>query len=115
MDFQRYFWDAACRIDPGSKLLNEGIHLPICNQDKLVALFQHADLVDVTSIALDIETLFDNFDDYWNLFLDGQGPDPGYLASLTKELRDELEVETQKELAKEKDGSIRLNARACAI
>ncbi|MBD0286253.1 MAG: SAM-dependent methyltransferase, partial [Flavisolibacter sp.] len=48
-------------------------------------------------------------------FLGGQGPAPGYLASLPEQLQQELKAKVQKKLPFEKDGSIRLLARAIAV
>jgi hypothetical protein len=64
---------------------------------------------------LDITTHFKDFDDYWNPFLGGQGPAPGYLASLSKQGQDKLKKEIYNKLPIEPDGSIKLMGRAIVI
>jgi len=115
MDFLRYFWDSACQIDPETYKLDEGIRFPICNPDNLTDAFRQAGLIDLEATYLYIDTIFRNFDDYWNPFLGGQGPAPSYLASLTEELKEELKINIINKLPFESDGSIRLLGRAIAI
>ncbi|MEN8192035.1 MAG: class I SAM-dependent methyltransferase [Bacteroidota bacterium] len=115
MDYLRYFWDAAYQIDSKSRELDEGIRFPICNSDNLKNTFQQAGLSDIESTFLDIDTIFKSFEDFWNPFLGGQGPAPSFLASLTKELQEELKVNIRNILPVESDGSIRLLGRAIAI
>ena len=40
--------------------------------------------------AIEIPTVFTDFDDYWNPFLGGQGPAPTYVASLPEDRREAL-------------------------
>lgn len=115
MDFLRFFWNAAYQIDPKSRELDEGLRFPICNSENLIKAFKNANLKDVESSVLDIETNFKNFDDYWNPFLGGQGPAPGYLASLDSELQIVLKHNLKKRLKFESNGSIKLIGRAIAI
>ena len=60
-------------IDPQSHHLDEGVRFPICNSDNLKKAFIKAGLTDVTVTTLDIVTVFNDFEDYWNSFLGGQG------------------------------------------
>jgi SAM-dependent methyltransferase len=115
MDLLRYFWDAAISIDPTSRGLDEGVRFPICNPDKLKNAFQQVGLSEVQVTKLDITTHFKNFADYWNPFLGGQGPAPGYLASLDENLKEELRKKIYNSLPVEPDGSITLLGRAIAI
>jgi SAM-dependent methyltransferase len=115
MDFLRYFWNAAYQIDPNSKNLDEGIRFPICNSNILINAFQEAGLVEIKSSVLDIDTVFKNFEDYWNPFLGGQGPAPSYLDSLSAELQQELKNKLRERLHCEQDDSIKLLGRAIAI
>src|ERR1043166_5389025 len=73
MQFLRYFWDAAIALDPQAAELDEGPRFPICNPTALQDLFHNAGLNQVETRAIDIETHFKDFDDYWNPFLGGQG------------------------------------------
>ena len=115
MEFLRYFWDAAIQIDPSSRGLDEGIRFPVCNPENLSREFLKAGITNVETSFLDIETVFENFDDYWDPFLGGQGPAPGYLVSLSKELQNELKDKITKRMKFESDGSIKLTARAFAV
>ncbi|MCE4563246.1 class I SAM-dependent methyltransferase [Maribellus sp. CM-23] len=115
MDFLRHFWDAAYQIDPKSKTIDEGIRFPICSSNNLIHAFQKAGFAEIESSYLCIDTLFINFEDYWNPFLGGQGPAPGYLLSLSKELQEDIKNNIQERLNCEPDGSIKLLGRAIAI
>jgi len=115
IDFLRYFWDAAVSIDAHSNRLDEGVRFPICNLGYLKEAFQNAGMYEIAVTKLDIITVFKDFDDYWNPFLGGQGPAPGYLASLSGELKEELKINIKKKMPIESDGSISLLARALAI
>lgn len=115
MDFLRIFWDTANQIDPKSRELDEGLRFPICTSENLIEAFEKARLKEVESVKLDINTVFKNFDDYWNPFLGGQGPAPSYLASLNNELQNKLKNKIKERLQIEAEGSIKLLARALAI
>jgi SAM-dependent methyltransferase len=115
MEFLRYFWDSAYQIDPESEHLDEGKRFSICNEINLAASFKNAGLVNIETTKLDIETVFMNFDDFWNPFLGGQGPAPSYLASLNKQKQQTLKNIIHQKLPFESDGSIKLLGRAIAV
>lgn len=77
MEIMRRFWDAAKALDPGAAALDEGTRFPICAPAPLAALFRDAGLADVATLAIDVPTVFRDYDDYWSPFLGGQGPAPG--------------------------------------
>ncbi len=114
MELLRYFWDSASDLDPEAGKLDEG-RFPVCQPGPLKELFEVCGLVDVEVQALDISTVFKNFDDYWTPFLGGQGPAPAYAMSLTEEKRTALRESLHKRLPIEQDGSIKLIARAWAV
>ena len=115
MELMRYFWDAAIKLDPAVSSLDEGLRFPLCQPPALVSLFTDAGLRDVESRAIDVATTFRNFDDYWNPFLGGQGPAPGYAMSLSEERRNVLRDQIRPVLPIASDGSIPLIARAWAV
>lgn len=115
MEFLRSFWDAAQIIDPTSKDLDEGIRFPICDSKNLTKEFRDAGITEVESSFLDIETLFKDFEDYWNPFFGGQGPAPGFLQSLSKKSQARLKDIIYERMNFEPNGSIRLIARAIVI
>ncbi len=114
MQMMRLFWDAACTLDPPAKELDEGTRFPLCQPDPLRQLFEQAGLREVQVQPLEVATVFRDFDDYWNPFLGGQGPAPGYAMSLLPERRDCLRNLLRSRLPVESDGSIALTARAWA-
>ena len=114
MQLIRHFWEAAVVLDPGAAALEQGGRFPIAARDPLAAAFSTAGLEAVEARAIDIPTVFSDFDDYWRPFLGGTGPAPAYLASLAGPARDDLRDRLRASLPTEPDGSIRLSARAWA-
>lgn len=114
MQLLRAFWDAAVSVDAAAARLDEGARFPICAPDALEALFVSAGLEDVEVAQIEAPTLFRDFEDLWLPFLGGQGPAPGYVASLTDLARDQLCNTLRRRLPVEPDGSIALVARAWA-
>ena len=115
MQMMRRFWDAAVALHPAAGDLDEGRRFPICRPEALRALAEAADLERIESRAIDVPTVFRDFDDYWTPFLGGQAPAPGYVASLDEERRVALRERIRATLPTEPDGSIRLIARAWAV
>ncbi len=114
MQLMRRFWDAAAGLDPAARELDEGRRFPICRPEALERLFTEAGLEDVSVRAVDVPTLFRDFDDYWFPFLGGQGPAPAYAMSLTEARRGDLRERIRASLPPSGDGSIRFTARAWA-
>ena len=115
MELMRYFWDAAAALDPQAAELDEGRRFPICRPDALAGLFGEAGLREVETKAIDVATVFRDFDDYWTPFLGAQGPAPGYAMSLDEEGRGALRDAIRAALPVSGDGSIPLVARAWAV
>ena len=115
MELMRYFWDAAAALDPSAAEMDEGKRFPICEPEALQNLFEVAGLADVETRAIDVPTVFRNFDDYWSPFLGGQGPAPGYCTSLSEETQASLRERLRAALPTRPDGSIHLVARAWAV
>ena len=115
MQLMRYFWNAAVKLDPAALNLDEGRRFPICNPEALTQLFRNANLSDIEVRAIDISTVFCDFDDYWTPFLGGQGPAPSYAKSLSEDQRIALREAIRANLPIAADGSIHLVARAWAV
>jgi SAM-dependent methyltransferase len=115
MQLMRRFWDAAAELDPAAGALDEGQRMAGCNPADLEALFAGAGLGSVETRAIDVPTVFRDFDDYWSPFEGGQGPAPGYCVSLPGARRAALRERLRETLPAEPDGSIRLIARAFAV
>lgn len=114
MEMMRLFW-AAAREVVGGAVPDEAARFPICAPEPLAHAWRDAGLLDVEVQAIDIETNFRDFDDYWTPFNGGQGPAPSYLAALDgttqAAIRDRL-LATVPQVA---GGSISLRARAWAV
>jgi hypothetical protein len=115
MELMRRFWDAAIALDPRAHEYDEGRRFQICRPEPLRALFQEAGLSEVETRAIDVPTIFRDFDDYWTPFLGGQAPAPAYCMSLDEEHRAALRERLRGSLPTEPDSSIRLIARAWAV
>ncbi len=115
MQMLRLFWDAAVALDPKAEPLDEK-HMPLCRAGELAGLFRTAGLVDVQEKALEIKLHFASFDDYWNPFLEGQGPAGSYVSKLPERqraaLRDRLKSLTLARL--DAGGGFELGARVWA-
>ena len=116
MELMRRFWDAAVAFDAAARELDEGRRFAaVCRPDALADLFRGAGLRGVETRAVDVPTVFRDFDDYWTPFLGGQGPAPGYAATLSPERRTALRERIRAGLPVAADGSIPLTARAWAV
>ena len=115
MELMRYFWDAAVALDPAAHDLDEGRRFPMCQPAPFTELFAQAGMRDTEVRAIDVPTVFRDFDDYWSPFLSGQAPAPGYAMSLSEERRAALRDRIRSRLPIESDGAIRLVARAWAV
>lgn len=114
MELMRHFWDAAAALDPHARDLDEGRRFPVCRPQPLCGLLEAAGLGDVEVRAIDVPTVFRDFDDYWTPFLSGQAPAPGYCMSLKDDARAALRERLRLSLPIRPDGSIHLVARAWA-
>ena len=115
MQMMRHFWDAAGALDPKARELDEGRRFPLCRPEPLADLFLTAGLEKVEVRAIDVPTVFRDFDDYWSPFLGGQAPAPGYPMSLSQERRAALRERIRTGLPTNPEGEHHLIARAWAV
>jgi SAM-dependent methyltransferase len=115
MQMMRHFWDAALEVSPGDAALDQAERFPICRPEPLAMLFQQAGLRSVAVRAIEIPTIFRDFDDYWLPFLGRQGAAPTYLAALDDERRERISELLRRRLAPCADGTIALTAQAWAV
>ena len=115
MSMMQHFWDAAAALDPAAAALAESLRFDMCRPGALTTLWTAASLQDVTTRRIEIDTVFRDFDDYWQPFLGGQGPAPGYVASLSAGARAALRDHLRAALPTDADGTIPLTAAAWAI
>lgn len=115
MQLMRHFWDAAVESDPSARELDEGVRFKLCAPGPLEDLFRGAGLEHVQVRAIDVPTVFNDFDDYWSPFLGGQGPAPSYAMSLSEGRRAILRDALKTRMPARADGSIHLSARAWGV
>jgi SAM-dependent methyltransferase len=115
MQMIRHFWDAAIAANPGDAKLDQADRFPICQPEPLRALFEGAGLRSVLVRAIEIPTVFQDFDDYWTPFLGRQGSAPTYLASVSDDARERIRANLQARLAPARGERIELTARAWAV
>ena len=115
MQMMRHFWDVAVQINPHDAKLDQAERFPICQPEPLETLFHQVGLSSVSVRAIDVATIFRDFDDYWTPFLGKQGAAPTYLAGLDTGTRNRIRDTLKARLAVAGDGSIALTARAWAV
>jgi trans-aconitate methyltransferase len=114
MEFLEHFWREAVALDPDAASLSEGVRFAGWNEAALAALFREAGLLRVSTRAIDVQTHFAHFDDYWLPLLGRTGPAPSYVGSLPPERREALRERLLQRLPRQSDGRICLAARAWA-
>ena len=100
MQMLRFFWDAAIVLDPSTEQIDEK-HMPLCRAGELSQLFQEVGLAEVQEQPLEITLNFSSFEDYWNPFLEGQGPAGAYVARLSEVKKSALRKRLSVQLLKE--------------
>ena len=115
MQLIQYFWNAAVALDPSAQALDEARRFPLCDRERLLALFRDCGFDRAKCHVLDVPTVFKDFDDYWSPFLGGQGPAPTYCSTLSDDRQAKLHECLRATLPIEPDGSIRVMARAFAV
>jgi SAM-dependent methyltransferase len=115
MQLIRRFWDAAIALDPAATTLDEAVRFPLCRPEALEAAFVAAGFDEVVVSAIEVATVFRDFEDYWSPFLSGVAPAPSYAMSLEDAARERLRNWLDWTLPREPDGSIDLIARAWAV
>lgn len=115
MGMMRAFWQAAAALDPAAADLTEDRRFPFCTREGLRELVAAAGFPAPEITALEVPTVFRNFNDYWQPFTLGAGPAPGYCTSLAPEARERLKQRLDEALPRHPDGSIALTARAWAV
>jgi SAM-dependent methyltransferase len=115
MDFLQIFWNAATELRREASALDEARRFSKFSSEALAEAFTEAGFHQVTTAPIDIDTHFADFDDYWEPFVGGQGPAPGYVTSLSGTEREALRRLIHKRLPVQNDGSIPLSARALGV
>lgn len=115
MQMMRYFWDAAVKLDNNAREHDSGVRFPICQEGQLETIVREVGLKQVEATAIEINTVFQNFDDYWQPFLGKVGSPSSYVTGMNPVDRQKLEDKLRESLPINDDGSISLTARAWAV
>jgi ubiquinone/menaquinone biosynthesis C-methylase UbiE len=115
LEFLRAFWTVAAELDNEAKNLTEDKRFPFCTAEALVDLARRAELSSIEFSAIEVPTLFRDFDDFWQPFTLGAGPAPGYCLGLSDEARQRLRQRLHDGLPRRSDGAIAMKARAWAV
>jgi ubiquinone/menaquinone biosynthesis C-methylase UbiE len=115
VEFMQFFWNAAASLDAGAVELTEDRRFPFCTPDGLADLMRGAGLTRVDCTAIEVPTVFRDFEDYWHPFTLGAGPAPGYCVGLDAEAQQRLKERLGSSLPRQADGSIALKARAWSL
>ena len=115
MQMLRYFWDAAVELDNKAIEFDEGMRFPLCQEGQLESLIREVGLKHIEAIPIEVMTVFQNFNDYWQPFLGNVGPAPSYAMNLNEKDRQKLADKLRKSLPIDDSGSISMMARAWAV
>ena len=115
MQMLRAFWDAAISEDPAAAEHDEGPRFAICREGAIEECARSGGLAVVEARPVTVPMHFRDFDDFWTPFLGGQGPAPGYVASLGDEAKEHLRERLRGALPVDVDGAIRLTGTAWAV
>lgn len=115
MRMLRTFWDEAVALNPAAAA-NDEREMKFCRPGELGAFWRARGLEQVAEEGLSIETRFSGFDDYWDPFLQKQGPAGAFVATLPLAERDQLRERLRRRLLGEgPDRPFVLTARAWAV
>jgi ubiquinone/menaquinone biosynthesis C-methylase UbiE len=90
--FQRMMWDTAVAIDPNARSARDSLFAnPVAIPGGLAGFFHDAGFENVETRSVTIRMDFENFQDYWQPFLGGQGPVGAYFSGLSPGLSARIE------------------------
>lgn len=112
----RHFWRVTGAADPESyENASRVIGAAITSPDALDGLFDGAGLEDLTTHAINIDAVFEDFDDYWSSNTGFTSALGRYADALSPENRERLMRELREARPIDVDGHIRYKTRAWAI
>jgi SAM-dependent methyltransferase len=115
LEMSAIFWEEAARLDLAAEARAERPRH--CNRKgELAALWQETGLDAVEETALEMQTDFSSFDDYWLPYTGGVGPQGVYVADISSESRNSLcQALRNRLLGDQPDGPFSLRAKAWAV
>lgn len=115
MDLIHIFWEAAAALDPAAAETAEAVRAAGVTTEALAGLWDGAGLEAVEPHAINVSTVFPNFETFWRPFLGGDGAAPTYCVSLAKPQREALRRRISDALPIQEDGSINLISRLLVV
>lgn len=94
MSYQRMFWDTAAVLDPSAAAArHESYFKPLTQPGEMRALWTKVGLAEVAEVPLLIRMDFQNFEDFWRPYAEGEGPLGKYVTGLDDSRRTAFEHE----------------------
>ena len=114
-EFNDCMWDVAVSLDPAVERPAEK-HGSYSSPAALSTLWTNAGLTDIEVKDLKISCGFASFEEFWNRYLEGQGPGGAYVVALPKDHRAALKQRLQERvLRRQREGAFALEAKAWAV
>jgi len=114
-EFNDRMWNVAVTLDPNvtPAAKRAGTY---SSPGALTALWHDAGLIHIEVTSLRLPCQYQSFDDYWQRFLEGQGPAGAYVTKLPEERREILRQKLYQDiLGNRSDGPFSLQAKAWAV
>ena len=115
LEFLRAFWNAATALDPAAAHLTEDRRFPYCEPTALTGLATAAGLASVRCDAIEIATVFSDFDDYWAPLHPRRRSGSRLLRQPRRRSAPPPRDKLRADLPVRQDGTIALEARAWSI
>lgn len=88
MPVQRMFWDTAAVLDPSAVAGRRASYFkPLTGAGQMRALWTQIGLADVTEVPLIVRMDFQDFEDFWRPYAEGEGPLGQYVTGLDADSR----------------------------
>jgi SAM-dependent methyltransferase len=114
-EFNDCLWDVALSLDPAVERPAER-HGSYSSPAALSALWTDAGLTNIEVKDLTISCGFASFDEFWNRYLEGQGPSRAYVVALPDNRREVLKQRLREHVLRGRpDGAFALQAKAWAV
>lgn len=114
-EFNDCMWDVAVSLDPAVERPAEK-HGSYSSPAALSTLWTNAGLTDIEVKDLKISCGFVSFEEFWNRYVEGQGPGGAYVVALPEEHRATLRQRLRERvLHRQRDGAFALEAKAWAV
>jgi SAM-dependent methyltransferase len=114
-EFNDCMWEAAAALDPKVERPAEK-RGSYSSPPALSALWTDAGLTNIEAKGLTMSCGFTSFDEFWNRYLEGQGPGGAYVVALPENRRDELRQRLRERVLRGRpDGAFALQAKAWAV